>query len=90
MEMKLCKYRAFIIVLTGLCLLVLCVAGSVSAEKQKVADVNKSVGKKVPKISFNELHHDFGRVKQGSTVEHVFTFRNIGEGVLKIKKLKAG
>ena len=44
----------------------------------------------IPKIRFDELGHEFGITNQGQTLEHVFTFKNIGTGLLHIEKLKAG
>ena len=40
-----------------------------------------------PRVRFDQPHHDFGEVEAGEEVEHTFTFRNTGEGVLAIKKV---
>ncbi len=41
-------------------------------------------------IQFDQLSHDFGTVVQGSEVKHSFIFKNKGNGILKIEKVKAG
>lgn len=43
----------------------------------------------LPKISFNEPNHNFGKVFRGSKVEHVFRFKNEGKGTLKIEKTRS-
>ena len=52
------------------------------------ADVKKQTV--FPKIQFDEMSFDFGTVYQRKTLKHTFTFKNIGTGVLHIKKVKAG
>jgi hypothetical protein len=37
-------------------------------------------------ISFEKDHHSFGRVKEGTVVEHAFRFRNTGKNPLFIRK----
>lgn len=44
---------------------------------------------KYPVISFKETEFDFGKIKQGDVVEHVFTFKNTGEADLIIAEAKA-
>lgn len=39
-----------------------------------------------PKIVFAELAHDFGVVESGATLEHVFLFKNEGEGELLLQQ----
>ena len=41
-----------------------------------------------PKIKFEETVFNFGTVKQGENVEHLFVFKNIGESELEIRKVK--
>lgn len=43
---------------------------------------------KGPKIKFNEETWDFGRVKQGKVLTHVFVFKNEGDETLLVKKVK--
>ncbi len=40
-----------------------------------------------PLISFEELDFDFGEVKQGDVVEHIFIFENKGTSDLIIEKV---
>jgi hypothetical protein len=40
-----------------------------------------------PRIAFDGVTHDFGNTIQGSTVEHVFTFRNTGDSPATIDHL---
>ena len=43
----------------------------------------------IPAFSFQEELHDFGTIKDGDVVEHVFTFVNTGEAPLIISDAKA-
>jgi hypothetical protein len=43
-----------------------------------------------PRIYFKERERNFGAVKQGSTVSHVFLFSNRGDETLFIHKVSAG
>lgn len=45
-------------------------------------------GGKGPKIKFREESKDFGRVKQGETLTHIFVFKNEGDETLKIKSVR--
>ncbi|MBC6605303.1 DUF1573 domain-containing protein [Hymenobacter sp. BT188] len=40
-----------------------------------------------PQIQFEEMKYDFGSVKQGDIVEHVFKFKNIGTAPLVIANI---
>ena len=42
-----------------------------------------------PRIQLVEKSYDFGSMYQNEEVSHVFTFRNIGNDVLKIEKVKS-
>lgn len=42
-----------------------------------------------PVASYNESEHDFGNVKDGTTVTHHFTLKNQGNRTLKIRKIHA-
>lgn len=52
---------------------------------KKTAEVKASAGGK-PKIVALETKHDFGKVKEGAKIEHVFRVRNQGDGKLVIEK----
>lgn len=43
-----------------------------------------------PTIEFKESIHDFGEVTRGKTFKHNFLFKNTGNAVLIIKRVKAG
>jgi len=62
--------------LTGACLFILILAAWPAAEAKK------------PKIVLDRDTWDFGRVKQGETLDHEFVFRNAGEAVLNIKNVE--
>lgn len=53
------------------------------------ANVLPKEAPKDPKISFNELLHDFGKVKEGDVVNWTVGFSNVGGGVLEIQEVKA-
>ena len=40
------------------------------------------------KFEFSETVHDFGTVKEGEIVSHVFTFKNTGEGPIVIQNAR--
>ena len=42
-----------------------------------------------PSIAFDQKDFDFGKVETGDKVEHLFSFRNTGNGVLKIHKVRS-
>jgi len=54
---------------------------------QETAMREESTGK-VPVMSFTEKEFDFGTIKEGDKVEHVFTFTNTGDGDLIIADAK--
>jgi len=43
-----------------------------------------------PRISFDQLTHDWGTVLQGTKVEHTYRFSNTGSSVLRITNVKPG
>jgi hypothetical protein len=43
-----------------------------------------------PKIVFDQKAFDFGEVEAGEKIEHIFAFRNEGEGTLTIHKVRSG
>ena len=43
-----------------------------------------------PRIAFAEKDFDFGKVETGETIEHVYKFRNTGDGTLVIHKVRSG
>lgn len=49
---------------------------------------NLLIGEKAPKIVFKDESWDFGRIKQGEMLTHVFLFTNEGDAPLIIKKVR--
>jgi len=43
-----------------------------------------------PRIAFAQKDFDFGKVETGETVEHIYKFRNTGDGPLVIHKVRSG
>lgn len=41
------------------------------------------------KIKFTEEEHDFGKIKEGDVVEHIFSFTNVGIDTLIIAQVRA-
>ena len=41
-----------------------------------------------PSLNFKETKYDFGSVKEGQLVEHIFKFQNTGKSTLKISDIK--
>lgn len=50
--------------------------------------MNEEKTGKAPVMSFTEKEFDFGTIKEGDKVEHVFTFTNTGDGDLLIVDAK--
>lgn len=40
-----------------------------------------------PQIQFTDRNHDFGKIEQGTRLEHVFEFENTGDSVLEILQI---
>jgi hypothetical protein len=43
-----------------------------------------------PRITFAQKEFDFGKVETGEKIEHVYEFRNTGDGTLVIHKVRSG
>jgi hypothetical protein len=43
-----------------------------------------------PKIEVKETTFDFGKQFSATDLKHVFTFKNVGSGILKIEKVSPG
>jgi hypothetical protein len=43
-----------------------------------------------PRIAFDEKDFDFGKVETGEQIEHVYKFRNTGDGTLVVHKVRSG
>jgi hypothetical protein len=55
-----------------------------------LAEHNKENGLSPAKIVFKEEMHDFGDIKEGIQVEHVFEFSNSGDDTLRITRVQGG
>lgn len=60
---------------------------SVEAVSQAEKTAEATPGK-YPVMTFDKAEHDFGRLAQGTNVEHLFTFTNTGEAPLIISDAK--
>ena len=61
-------------------------AGSYTAQAQTTAATTKTAG---AQIKFSEEKYDFGSIKQGDIVDHVFKFKNTGTQPLVISNVQA-
>jgi hypothetical protein len=43
-----------------------------------------------PRIEFTTLEHDFGRAPAGEDLKTTFVFKNVGDAVLVVQKVKGG
>ena len=59
-------------------------AGSYTAQAQTTAATTKTAG---AQIKFTEEKYDFGSIKQGDIVDHVFKFKNVGTQPLVISNI---
>ena len=39
------------------------------------------------RMKFDHVRHDFGNIKQGEVVDHVFRFKNTGSDTLKVNRV---
>jgi len=63
-------------------------AAAQTANSQSEAGTQATPGK-YPVMTFDKTEHDFGRIAQGTQVEHLFTFTNTGEAPLVLSDAKA-
>jgi len=61
-------------------------AGSYTAQAQTTGATTKTAG---AQIKFTEEKYDFGSIKQGDIVDHVFKFKNTGTQPLVISNVQA-
>lgn len=68
-------------------------AKPISANNTTTPTAPKKVEEKpegpLPAFEFEEEQHDFGTIKEGDVVEHVFAFKNTGEAPMIISDAKA-
>lgn len=70
------------------CLLLMVIMGTIIS--CVVAESNSDGGLLPAKIVFKEDNYDFGDIREGIKVEHIFKFTNEGEDTLRIKRVQAG
>jgi hypothetical protein len=51
---------------------------------------NRAAGTGKPRILFDQKDFDFGEAEAGQNIEHVFKFRNTGDGTLVINNVRSG
>jgi hypothetical protein len=76
----------------GIFILVLVILGTFSGyDKARAQELpSQSADRKGPIIELPETEFDFGNIRVGEKVEHVFTFRNRGDATLVIGKVRSG
>ncbi len=57
-------------------------------DKTKAKDKAPVDPANAPKIEFAKTEVELGDVNQGDKAEHIFTFKNVGKGVLHIERAK--
>lgn len=62
------------------------VSASIEEDFSSLTDEQRA---KAPQMSFKEMNKDFGKVKEGETINHEFIFTNTGQSDLIIRKIKA-
>jgi hypothetical protein len=65
-------------------LILIMLAGCGKGEKNPVKSGSQANGE-IAEISFNEYEYDFGKIKEGEKVAHIFAFVNKGPGDLVIE-----
>lgn len=81
------KRIVLILGITGSLMFVSCkdnASDKVKAENVEIASQRDEASKDLPIMTFEEKEFDFGNIKQGTPVEHVFTFKNTGTAPLVI------
>ena len=53
-----------------------------------ISNSHSNLSSPLPVIKFDDLNYDFGDVKQGENLEHVFKFTNSGKGTLVINSVQ--
>ena len=65
-----------------------CGSKDADTEKATKTDAGEVKADSAPKIVAVEADYNFGKVKQGKSVEHVFKLKNTGTADLKIEKAR--
>jgi len=61
----------------------------INKEKMLAARKKDDKSNALPSIKFDSISHNFGEVDAETTLEHVFRFKNDGQGILRITKIKS-
>lgn len=81
--------RAGALLLIAACIACACACGGKGQEGQDAGREQPAAKADAkPKIAAAESAFDFGKVKQGVEVEHIFKIRNEGDAELKIEKAR--
>lgn len=59
------------------------------AQTSNIPADTKIIAKKMPKISFKQVEHDFGNIPQGKPVSIAFEFKNTGKTPLILSHVQA-
>lgn len=62
---------------------------NVPETSKSTPDESEKEDRGVPELSFEAVEHNFGKVYEGETVDHTFTFTNTGTGPLLIQNARA-
>ncbi|MDR1181154.1 MAG: DUF1573 domain-containing protein [Bacteroidales bacterium] len=54
------------------------------------ADEKNEKGQRMPKLEFEQKHHDFGKLIQGEKVSYTYKFKNTGNAILVISSVLPG
>lgn len=60
----------------------------IDEEAAKKAEMARANSGKMPAVEFESTDHDFGTINEGDKVEHVYTFKNVGEADLVVTSAK--
>ena len=92
---KQASYRIFLTLFVAAALLGVIAPGQAEtpvAAKTVVPATGEAEGNSggVPRLRFDSLEHDFGQAVSGEDLKTTFTFKNAGDGVLVIEKVRGG
>ena len=90
---KVPEYRAFLSVIAVVALLCATApawAQSPVAGRADEASDDASSSDAGPRIQFTSMEHDFGQALSGEDLKTTFNFKNVGDAVLVIEKVKGG
>lgn len=76
-----------ILLIAPIALALSCTSGSSADEEQRRTDFAEFIDDPT-EISFDEMEYDFGKVKEGEQVRHVYKFKNTGDKSLILINVK--